>query len=422
MGRRYGRISLGGVRDEAEIRGHRRTYVGALPGRIIQALKKTGCRNPVLVLDEVDKMGVDMRGDPAAALLEVLDPAQNDTFVDHYIDLAFDLSDVMFIATANYRGNIPEPLKDRMEIIEVPGYTRSEKRSIAEQFLVPKQIKEHGLTLDQISFERAGIELIIDSYTREAGVRGLEREIAAVCRDVTVKLAEGQSFSQIQVNPAHVRELLGPERNLNEINERKLVPGIAIGLSVSGSGGDILIIEATRMPGKGEIRVTGGLRDVMKESAATAVSYVRSKAERLKLDPEWLKKIDLHLHIPRGASSRDAASAGLAMFVAVSSLLLDAPVRSDIAVTGEITLRGNILPVAGVKDQVLAAHRAGIREILLPTRNERDLEDVPSEIKNDLHVHFVSRIDEVLALVLRAPEASDSDDREVQEAGGDAHP
>ncbi|MEO7032535.1 MAG: S16 family serine protease, partial [Polyangiaceae bacterium] len=402
---------------------HRRTYVGALPGRIIQALKKTGCRNPVLVLDEVDKMGVDMRGDPAAALLEVLDPNQNDTFVDHYIDLAFDLSDVIFIATANYRGNIPEPLKDRMEIIEVPGYTLREKRSIAEQFLVPKQIRDHGLTNEQILFEREGVELIINSYTREAGVRGLEREIAAVCRDVTVKLAEGKFVEQLKVTPEHVRELLGPERNMNEITDRRLVPGIAYGLSVSGAGGDILIIEATRMPGKGEIRVTGGLRDVMKESAATAVSYVRSKAERLKLDPEWLKTIDLHLHVPRGGSTRDGANAGVAMFVAVSSLLLDAPVRSDIAVTGEITLRGNILPVTGVKDQVLAAHRAGIREILLPARNERDLEDVPSEVKNDLRVHFVSRVDEVLALVLRAPEATGESERpEPPQSSGDAHP
>lgn len=426
MGRRYGRISLGGVRDEAEIRGHRRTYVGALPGRIIQALKKTGCRNPVLVLDEIDKMGVDMRGDPAAALLEVLDPAQNDTFVDHYIDLAFDLSDVMFIATANYRGNIPDALRDRMEIIEVPGYTRTEKRSIAEQFLVPKQVREHGITIDQIEFEREGIELIIDSYTREAGVRGLEREIASVCRDVTVKLAEvkdSADFAKVLVNPERVRELLGPERNLNEINERRLVPGIAVGLSVSSSGGDILLIEATRMPGKGEIRITGSLRDVMKESAATAVSYVRSKADRLRLDPEWLKTIDLHLHVPRGGSTRDGANAGLAMFVAVASLLLDAPVRSDVAVTGEITLRGNILPVTGVKDQVLAAHRAGIRELLIPTRNERDLEEVPDEVKNDLRVHFVSRIDDVLPLVLRAPEPSDNDDREVPQSGGVAqHP
>ena len=423
MGRRYGRISLGGVRDEAEIRGHRRTYVGALPGRIIQALKKTGCRNPVLVLDEIDKMGVDMRGDPAAALLEVLDPAQNDTFVDHYIDLPFDLSDVMFIATANYRGNIPDALRDRMEIIEVPGYTRTEKRSIAEQFLVPKQVREHGITIDQIEFEREGLELIIDSYTREAGVRNLEREIASVCRDVTVKLAEGKDFEKVLVTPSHVRELLGPERNLNEINERRLMPGIAFGLSVSSAGGDILIVEASRMPGKGEIRITGSLRNVMKESAATAVSYVRSKAERLRLDPEWLKNIDLHLHIPRGGSTRDGANAGVAMFVAVASLLLDAPVRSDIAVTGEITLRGNILPVSGVKDQVLAAHRAGIREILLPTRNERDLDEVPDEVKNDLRVHFVSRVDDVLPLVLRAPEPSDSDDREVPQSGGVAqHP
>ncbi|HEY4107065.1 MAG TPA: endopeptidase La [Polyangiaceae bacterium] len=421
MGRRYGRISLGGVRDEAEIRGHRRTYVGALPGRIVQALKKVGCKNPVLILDEVDKMGVDMRGDPASALLEVLDPAQNDTFVDHYIDLAFDLSDVMFIATANYRGNIPEALKDRMEIIEVPGYTRTEKRSIAEQFLVPKQVKEHGLSVDQIQFEREGIEAIIDHYTREAGVRGLEREIAAVCRDVTVRLAEARPFAQIKVTPAHVREILGPERNLPEIPERKLAPGIAVGLSVSSSGGDLLIIEATRMPGKGEIRITGSLRDVMKESAATAVSYVRSKAERLKLDPEWLRKIDLHLHIPRGGSTRDGANAGVPMFAAVTSLLLDAPVRSDIAMAGEITLRGNILPINGVKDQVLAAHRAGIREVVLPARNERDLDEVPAEVKNELRVHYVSRVDEVLSLVLRAPEPADAD-REVPQSGGALHP
>ncbi|HEY4159375.1 MAG TPA: endopeptidase La [Polyangiaceae bacterium] len=418
MGRRYGRISLGGVRDEAEIRGHRRTYVGALPGRILQALKKVGCKNPVLVLDEVDKMGVDMRGDPAAALLEVLDPAQNDSFVDHYLDLPFDLSEVMFIATANYRGNIPEPLKDRLEIIEVPGYTRSEKRGIAQQFLVPKQIKEHGLTSDQIVFEQPGVELIIDSYTREAGVRGLERELAAICRDVTVKLAEGRLLGQQQVSSELVRELLGPERFKPELAERKLVPGVAVGLSVSGSGGDLLIIEAMRMPGKGEIRVTGSLRSVMKESAMTAVSYVRSRADRLRVDPEWLKTIDLHLHIPRGGSARDAASAGVAMFVAVTSLLLEAPVRSDTAVIGEITLRGSILPVSGVKDQVLAAHRAGIRVLVLPVRNARDLEEVPDEIKRDLTVHLVSRVDEVLPFVLRSPESTPSE----RPAPTSAHP
>ncbi|HEY2409427.1 MAG TPA: endopeptidase La [Polyangiaceae bacterium] len=418
MGRRYGRISLGGVRDEAEIRGHRRTYVGALPGRILQALKKVGCKNPVLVLDEVDKMGVDMRGDPAAALLEVLDPAQNDSFVDHYLDLPFDLSEVMFIATANYRGNIPEPLKDRLEIIEVPGYTRSEKRGIAQQFLVPKQIKEHGLTSDQIVFEQPGVELIIDSYTREAGVRGLERELAAICRDVTVKLAEGRLLGQQQVSSELVRELLGPERFKPELAERKLVPGVAVGLSVSGSGGDLLIIEAMRMPGKGEIRVTGSLRNVMKESAMTAVSYVRSRADRLRVDPEWLKTIDLHLHIPRGGSARDAASAGVAMFVAVTSLLLEAPVRSDTAVIGEITLRGSILPVSGVKDQVLAAHRAGIRVLVLPVRNARDLEEVPDEVKRDLTVHLVSRVDEVLPFVLRSPESTPSE----RPAPTSAHP
>ncbi|MFO7180488.1 MAG: endopeptidase La, partial [Pseudomonadota bacterium] len=403
MGRRYGRISLGGVRDEAEIRGHRRTYVGALPGRIIQALKKVGSRNPVLILDEIDKMGVDLRGDPAAALLEVLDPAQNDTFVDHYIDVPFDLSEVMFIATANYRGSIPEPLKDRMEIIEVLGYTRTEKRAIAEQFLVPKQIRENGITEAQVRFTPEGIETIIDHYTREAGVRGLEREIAAVCRDVGVRLAEGTLNGQVTVTPEHVRELLGPEKHRPELAERRLVPGVAVGLGVSGAGGDLLIVEATRMPGKGEIVITGNLRAVMKESAETAVSFVRSRADRLRLDPEWLRKIDLHVHVPRARAVRDAASAGVAMFVAVASLLLEAPTRPEVAMTGELTLRGNILPVSGLKEQVLAAHRAGVREVLIPERNRRDYSEVPEEIRNDLIVHFVSRLDEVLPLVLGDP-------------------
>ena len=338
VGRRYGRISLGGVRDEAEIRGHRRTYVGALPGRIIQALKKVGCKNPVLVLDEVDKMGVDMRGDPAAALLEVLDPAQNDTFVDHYIDLPFDLSEIMFLATANYRDQIPDALRDRMEMIEVPGYTRTEKRSIAEKFLVPKQLKEHGLSVDQLAFGKEGIESIIDLYTREAGVRNLEREIAAVCRDITVRLAEGKHVDGTKVTPELVRELLGPERVRPELTERRLAPGVSVGLSFSGGGGDLLIVEATKMPGKGEIFITGSMRNVMKESATTAVSFVRSRADRLGLDPEWLRSIDLHLHVPRGGHARDAAYAGLPMFVAVASLLLRAPCRPDVAVTGESTL------------------------------------------------------------------------------------
>jgi len=415
MNRKFVRISLGGVRDEAEIRGHRRTYVGALPGRIIQALKKVGCRNPVLVLDEVDKMGVDMRGDPAAALLEVLDPAQNDSFVDHYIDLPFDLSEVMFLATANYRDQIPDALRDRMEMIEVPGYTRTEKRSIAEKFLVPKQLREHGLSVDQLDFEREGIEAIIDLYTREAGVRNLEREIAAVCRDITVRLAEGRKVDGTKVTPELVRELLGPERVRPELTERRLAPGVSVGLSVSGGGGDLLIVEATKMPGKGEIFITGSMRNVMKESATTAVSFVRSRAERLGLDPEWLRSIDLHLHVPRGGHARDAAYAGLPMFVAVASLLLRAPCRPDVAVTGEITLRGNVLPVPGLKEKILASHRAGVREVVLPEKNRVDLEEVPLEIRQDLRLHLVSRVDEVLPLVLAEPEPEDRDDDDDQQ-------
>ncbi len=426
MGRRYGRIALGGVRDEAEVRGHRRTYVGALPGRIIQALKKVGTKNPVLVLDEVDKMGVDMRGDPAAALLEVLDPEQNDAFVDHYVGVPFDLSEVTFLATANYRDQIPEALKDRMELIEVPGYTRTEKRAIAQQFLVPKQLKEHALGEENLRFVPEGLEAIIDFYTREAGVRGMEREIAAVCRDATVKMADGKTVEGITVDRAYVEEVLGIHKHEPEVAERKLAPGAATGLAVTGAGGDLLLVEATRMPGKGQIHVTGSMRNVMKESAATAVSYVRSKATRLHLDPEWLRTIDLHLHVPRGGIARDAASVGVPMFVAVASLLLDAPVKPDVAMTGEITLRGSILPVGGIKDKVLAAHRAGIRDIVMPERNSRDLEEVPEEICQDIRFHFVSRVDEVLPLVLAPPEPASATGVSVPPApssgGGEARP
>jgi ATP-dependent Lon protease len=424
MGRRYGRISLGGVRDEAEVRGHRRTYVGALPGRIIQALRKVGTRNPVLVLDEVDKMGVDMRGDPAAALLEVLDPEQNDTFVDHYIDLPFDLSEVMFLATANYKGSIPEALKDRMEMIEVPGYTRTEKKNIAHHFLVPKQLKDHALTVQQLDFTQVGIETIVDHYTHEPGVRNLEREIAAVCRAMAVRIAEGQTVDGVVVDRELVENVLGVHRHRPEVAERKLAPGVATGLAVTGGGGDILLIEATRMPGTGEIQVTGAMRAVMKESAATALSFVRSRADRLSLDPEWLKTIDLHLHVPRGGIAIDAASPGVAMFVAVVSLLLGVPTRADVAVTGELTLRGSILPVGGIKDKVLAAHRAGIREVVLPARNEVDLEDVPDEVKQDLVLHLVHRLDEVLELVLEKPEpAVQAGGRAPSTApGGEARP
>jgi ATP-dependent Lon protease len=403
MGRRYGRIALGGVRDEAEIRGHRRTYVGALPGRLIQALKKAGTKNPVLVLDEIDKMGADMRGDPASALLEVLDPEQNSTFVDHYIDVPVDLSQVMFLATANDRRTIPGPLMDRMEVIEVPGYTRNDKLHIAEEFLVLKQLREHGLTEEQLRFEREGIEIIVDHYTREAGVRNLEREIASVCRHVAVQLAENKAVNERAASREFVEEVLGQHRYTPELAERKSAPGVATGLYFGLAGGDLLFIEATSMPGSGAIHVTGNLRAVMKESAATAVSYVRSKAERLMLDPEWLKTKDLHLHIPKARAAADAAGAGVTMFVAVASLLLDAPTRPDVAVTGELTLRGRILPIHEVKAKVLGAHRAKIRTIILPEGNRRDVEEVPSEVLADLEIRYVQRVDEVLPLVLQEP-------------------
>ncbi len=406
MGRRYGRISLGGVRDEAEIRGHRRTYVGALPGRIVQALKKVGTRNPVLVLDEVDKMGADVRGDPAAALLEVLDPAQNDTFVDHYLEVPFDLSQITFLATANYPRDIPEALKDRLEVIEVPGYPRTDKLKIAERFLIPKQLSEHGLTTEQLEFTGEGLELIVDSYTREAGVRGLERQIASICRDVAVRLAEGGgSTPKIVTDTDHIERVLGVARFRPELAERLPAAGVATGLGLNAAGGELLFVEVSQMPGKGKVSVTGNLRDVMRESASTAVSLVRSKAERLMLDPAWLSSIDLHVHVPRARASQDAASLGVPIFVAVVSLLLNAPARPDVAITGELTLRGSVLPVEGVQDKILATHRAGLREVVLPERNRRDLEEVPKEILDEMRIHFVSRLDEVLAHVLLSPAA-----------------
>ncbi len=402
MGRRYERIALGGVRDEAEIRGHRRTYVGALPGRIIQALKKVGSKNPVLVLDEVDKMGADMRGDPAAALLEVLDPEQNGTFQDHYLDLPFDLSQVTFIATANNRDGIPGPLMDRMEVIEVPGYTRTDKLGIAREFLVPKQLSAHGLTDERLDFTREGIATIVDHYTSEAGVRGLEREIAAVCRSSAVRLAEGADVREV-VTPEHVEQVLGPHKHRQEVAERELAPGVATGLAWTPAGGVILFIEATRMPGKGNVTLTGNMRSVMQESATTAVSFVRSKAELLHLDPQWLKTIDLHIHIPKHGTPKDGPSAGVTMFTAVCSLLLDCPVKADVAMTGEISLRGRVMPVGGIKEKLLAAHRAGIRHVLVPDRNRRDLDDIPEDVKKDLTITLISRIDEILPLVLEPP-------------------
>jgi ATP-dependent Lon protease len=399
MGRRYHRIALGGVRDEAEIRGHRRTYVGALPGRIIQGLKKVAVKNPVFVLDEIDKLGVDMMGDPSAALLEVLDPAQNGTFQDHYIDTPFDLSQITFLATANNPDTIPGPLWDRLEIIEVPGYTRAEKHAIAKEFLVPKQLSSHGLTDERLMFEDSGIQTILESYTREAGVRGLEREIGSVCRHVAMRIAEGEDV-HLQCTSEFAEIVLGPPKYTPDLAERTSSPGVATGLAWTPSGGDILFIEATKMPGKGEILVTGNLKSVMQESAAAAMSFVRSHAAQLGLDPEFLKSIDLHLHVPKGGTPKDGPSAGVTMFTAVASLLLGAAVRKEVAMTGEISLRGAVLPVGGIKEKLLAAHRAGIKEILMPFRNAKDLEDVPKDILAELKINLIKRIEEVLPIVL----------------------
>ena len=403
MGRRYHRIALGGVRDEAEIRGHRRTYVGALPGRIVQGMKKAAVKNPVIVLDEVDKMGVDMLGDPAAALLEVLDPEQNGTFQDHYLDVPYDLSQVTFLCTANNPDTIPHALWDRMEVIECAGYTRAEKLAIAREFLCPKQLSAHGMTDERLDFRTEGLEKIIDSYTREAGVRNLEREIGAVCRSLVMRVAEGETELVLVADAEAVEKILGPPRYMPDLAERTSSPGVATGLAWTPSGGDILFIEATSMPGKGEVMVTGNLKSVMSESAATAVSYVRSRAKDLGLAPDFLKGMDLHLHVPKGGTPKDGPSAGVTMFTAVASLLLRCPVKKEVAMTGEITLRGNVLPVGGIKEKLLAAHRAGIREVLIPARNEPDLEEVPKEVRAEMKVHLVKRVDEVLPLVLEAP-------------------
>lgn len=399
MGRRYGRIALGGVRDEAEVRGHRRTYVGALPGRILSALKKVGANNPVLVLDEIDKMGSDMRGDPAAALLEALDPAQNDSFIDHYLDLPFDLSKITFLATANSYGAIPEALRDRLEVIEIPGYTPIEKREIAQRFLIPKQLEEHGLSPERLSFTESGVQTIVDFYTREAGVRTLEKRIAAICRETAVQEAEGQAGAS-EITRIRVEELLGPAEYRLESAEMSHSPGIAAGLGASGAGGELVLVEVSRMPGKGNIRLTGSLGKVLEEAAHTAVSFVRSRADRLHLNPDWMKDIDLHIHIPRARAVRDFAGLGSAIFAALCSLLLDAPCRNDVAVVGELTLRGAILPVHNVKAMLLAAHRAGIVEVILPTRNEADVAEVSDEVMANLRIRYISHVDHLLGHVL----------------------
>jgi ATP-dependent Lon protease len=402
VGRKFVRLALGGVRDEAEIRGHRRTYVGALPGRFIQQMKKSGTRNPVMLLDEIDKLGADFRGDPSAALLEVLDPEQNHTFSDHYLDVPFDLSKVMFIATANQLDPIPGPLRDRMEIIELSGYTIDEKTAIAKQHLIPKQVKEHGIAPDQIEVADETLTEIITAYTREAGVRSLERRIADVCRSVAVQVASGKVEKQtITVEKLH--ELLGPQRVESEMAERTAQTGVAAGLAWTPYGGDLLFIEATKMVGKGGMTLTGKLGDVMKESAHAAMSYLRSNAERLGVQPNFLDKTDIHIHVPDGAMPKDGPSAGVTMLTALTSLMTGIRVRNDTAMTGEATLRGMVLPVGGIKEKVLAAHRAGIKRIIMPDKNKKDMVDVPEQVKKDVEFFFATRMDEVLNLALEKP-------------------
>jgi ATP-dependent Lon protease len=399
LGRKFVRMSLGGVRDEAEIRGHRRTYVGALPGRIIQSMKKAGTTNPVMLLDEIDKLGADFRGDPSAALLEVLDPEQNNTFSDHYLDVPYDLSKVMFIATANQLDPIPAPLRDRMEILEIPGYTFEEKAQIARKHLVPKQLKEHGLDPEHVTLPDDTLKKIIMAYTREAGVRNLERRVADVCRAVAVDFATKAETTK-EIVPDQLEVILGPEVFQNEVAERVEVPGVATGLAWTPVGGDLLFIEATKMSGKGSLVLTGQLGDVMKESAQAALSYLRNKAGALNIPENFLEKQDIHLHFPAGAIPKDGPSAGVTIFTALVSLLTGIRVRSDVAMTGEATLRGLVLPVGGIKEKMLAAHRAGIKRVILPERNKKDLIDVPEQAKAEMEFIFAKHMDDVLKAAL----------------------
>jgi ATP-dependent Lon protease len=399
IGRKFQRISLGGVRDEAEIRGHRRTYIGALPGRIIQAIRNAQSNNPLFMLDEIDKLGMDFRGDPASALLEVLDPEQNFTFVDHYLDVPFDLSRVMFITTANYLEPVPPALRDRMEVIELPGYTEEEKLEIARRHLIPKQRTENGLTEANIEFLEAGIQEIIRSYTREAGLRNLEREIGRVCRKVARGVTEGKT-ERVTVDATRVHEFLGPERFFSEVAERVHEPGVATGLAWTPNGGEILFIEATRMAGKKGLTLTGHLGEVMKESAQAALSFIRARAEKIGVATDFFENSDLHVHVPAGAIPKDGPSAGVAMAVALVSLLTGRIVRHDSAMTGEITLRGKVLPVGGIKEKVLAAKRAGITTVILPKRNTKDLEELTESVRKEMTFIGVETIDEALVHAL----------------------
>jgi len=399
MGRKFVRLSLGGVRDEAEIRGHRRTYIGALPGRIIQSIKKAGTNNPVFMLDEIDKLGADFRGDPSSALLEVLDPEQNHSFSDHYLEVDFDLSNVMFISTANYQDAIPPALRDRMEILEFTGYIEDEKVQIAKRHILPKQVKENGLTKEQVTFDAGSIKELIRSYTREAGVRNLEREIANVLRKVARELVEEET-KKTKITKAKVGEYLGAPRFHSELAERTTKPGVVTGLAWTAAGGDILFIESTKMKGKGRLTLTGQLGDVMKESATAGLTFVRSHAEEFGLDPDFNENTDIHIHVPAGAIPKDGPSAGVSMVTSLVSLLSGIPVKEKVAMTGEITLRGNVLPIGGVKEKVTAAHRAGIKEVILPDHNRKDLEDVPKHVAKDLKFHFAKEINDVLKVAL----------------------
>jgi ATP-dependent Lon protease len=400
LGRKFSRVSLGGIRDEAEIRGHRRTYIGSMPGRIIQEIRRLGVRNPVLMLDELDKIGADIRGDPASALLEVLDPRQNYTFVDRYLDVPFDLSHVIFIGTANYVEGIPAPLRDRMEMIAIPGYTETEKLHIAQNYLVPRQLSEHGLKPEQCHFSEDAILAIIQEYTYEAGVRDLERRIAAVCRSVAAEIAKGVE-AEVVATPSFVRGVLGnAARSIREQRLSEDLVGIVTGLAYTPTGGDVLFVEATRYPGKGDLLLTGQVGDVMRESMQAAYSLVKSRAKQLGIDPQMFVQSDVHIHVPSGGIPKDGPSAGVAITTALASLFSERPTRSDVAMTGEITLRGSVLPIGGLKEKSLAALRAGIRQVIFPKANEKDLEEVPHEAKERLEFVPVSVIDEVLEIAL----------------------
>jgi ATP-dependent Lon protease len=399
LGRRFVRISLGGVRDEAEIRGHRRTYVGALPGRIIQEIRRAGSNNPVFMLDEIDKVGSDFRGDPSSALLEVLDPEQNFSFADHYLDVPFDLTKVMFITTANILDTIPPALRDRMEVLELLGYTLDEKLNIANRYLIPRQREAHGLNARQISFTNGALKQIVSGYTREAGLRNLEREIASVCRGVATKIAGGDE-KKVSITVKEISSYLGPVKYVSEVSERIITPGVAMGLAWTQAGGELLFIEATAMKGKKHLNLTGQLGDVMKESATAALSFIRSNAASLHIDEDIFEKKDIHIHVPAGAIPKDGPSAGVTMLTALVSLFTNKTIRKNLAMTGEITLRGQVLPVGGIKEKVLAAHRAGIKTVILPKWNEKDLEDIPQKVQKEITFHFVDRMQDVLKIAL----------------------